>query len=108
MQIVVTLSEKDYYVLITANDDKLPSMTARRHLFAQLKEGTLLSKEHGRLGDLDELEKRINNYIKQHAHMMDEFTILNAKFILEGIKDTPTIIEADKAGDTDGNSRGCN
>lgn len=61
-----------------------------------IKNGTPLPKGHGRLGDLDELTQRITNYVEHNEHMMDELTLLQEKFILEGIKNTPTIIEADR------------
>ncbi len=56
--------------------------------------GTHLPEIHGRLGDLDELEQRISNFIEHDAHMQDEYTLIRERFILEGIKDTHTIIEA--------------
>jgi len=89
MQIVVTLSEEDYYVLITANDDKLPSITARRHLFAQLKEGTLLPKGHGVLKDVDKIvmESSVDMWTDNGYESM---------IAVEAINNSPTIIEADK------------
>lgn len=67
-------------------------------------DGTPLPEGHGRLGDLDELTQRITNYIKHNEHMMDELTLLQEKFILEGIKDTHTIIETDRESeDADSN-----
>ena len=59
--------------------------------------GIPLPEGHGRLGDLDELEHRITRYVEQHAHMMDEMVLLQENFIIDGIKETPTIIEADRA-----------
>ena len=58
--------------------------------------GTPLPEIHGRLGDLDELEQRINNFIEHDAHMVDEYTLTRERFILDGIRNTHTIIEADK------------
>ena len=56
--------------------------------------GTPLPEMYGRLGDLDELEQRISNFIEHDAHMQDEYTLIRERFILDGIKDTHTIIEA--------------
>lgn len=58
--------------------------------------GTPLPKTHGRLGDLDELEKRISNYVEHDAKITDEYIVARQRFIVDGIRDTPTIIEADK------------
>ena len=63
--------------------------------------GTPLPEIHGRLGDLDELEQRISNFIEHDAHMQDEYTLIRERFILEGIKDTHTIIEANNAESED-------
>lgn len=59
--------------------------------------GTPLPEIYGRLGDLDELEQRISNFIEHDAHMLDEYTLIRERFILDGIKDTHTIIEANNA-----------
>ena len=57
--------------------------------------GTPLPKEHGRLGDLDELEQRISNFVEHDAKITDEYTVVRQRFIVDGIRQTPTIIEAD-------------
>ena len=63
--------------------------------------GTPLPEMYGRLGDLDELEQRISNFIEHDAHMLDEYTLIRERFILDGIKDTHTIIEANNAESED-------
>lgn len=63
--------------------------------------GTPLPEIHGRLGDLDELEQRISNFIEHDAHMQDEYTLIRERFILDGIRQTQTIIEADKEAEND-------
>lgn len=63
--------------------------------------GTPLPEMYGRLGDLDELEKRISNFIEHYAHMDDEMIVIREKFILDGIKNTRTIIEANKEAEND-------
>lgn len=50
--------------------------------------------------DCDGTELKVGDKIKWGKYdgiiLWNKSTVLNAKFILEGIKDTPTIIEADK------------
>ena len=58
--------------------------------------GKPLPKGHGRIGDLDELEQRINNFVEHDAHLIDKYTVVRQRFIVDGIRETPTIIEADK------------
>lgn len=94
MQIVVTLSEEDYNLLVNVNDDKLPSINARRYLHEQLKTGIILPKGHGRLIDADEIlkEKRcFEDFDGDICNIIHEETVINAN----------TIIEADKDGDAD-------
>jgi hypothetical protein len=50
-----------------------------------IQEGTALPKGHGRLGDLDKLEKKMENYI-----------IFNVHDCVELVNCADTIIEADK------------
>ena len=57
--------------------------------------GTPLPKGHGRIGDLDELEQRISNFVEHDAKITDEYTVARQRFIVDGIRETPTIIEAD-------------
>lgn len=61
-----------------------------------LMNGTPLPKGHGRLGDLGELEQRISNFVEHDAKITDEYTVARQRFIVDGIRETPTIIEADK------------
>ena len=84
MQLVVTLSEEDYNLLVNVNDDKLPSMNARRHLHEQLRIGIVLPKGHGRLIDVDAYRKEMLD-----SREFDFFKRLDMQ---------PTIIEADQAG----------
>jgi len=62
-----------------------------------IRSGKSLPKGHGRLGDLDELEKRISNYVEHDAKITDAYAVARQRFIVDGIRDTPTIIEADAA-----------
>lgn len=58
--------------------------------------GTPLPKGHGRIGDLDELEHRISNFVEHDANITDEYTVIRQRFIVDGIRQTQTLIEADK------------
>lgn len=62
----------------------------------RIANGTPLPEGHGRLGDLDELEQRISNFVEHDSMITDEYTVARQRFIVEGIRETPTIIEADK------------
>jgi hypothetical protein len=63
-------------------------------ILAAVANGTPLPKDYGRLGDLDELEQRVSNYIEHNKYNMSELAL--QIFILEAIKHTDTIIKADK------------
>jgi hypothetical protein len=68
-------------------------------LVLKIKEGTPLPKGHGRLGDLDTLEKEIINGIKagNYEEGYEEYEhINNIDDCVECIKYAPTIIEADE------------
>ena len=93
MQIVIDIPEESYKA--TCKGNMLPPDV--ENVVNAIKKGTPISKGHGRLGDLDELEQRIIRYVEHHAHMMDEMTLIQENFIIDGIKQTLTIIEADKA-----------
>lgn len=60
-----------------------------------IRNGIPLPEGHGRLGDLDELENRISNFVEHDARITDEYTVVRQRFIVDGIRETPTIIEAD-------------
>lgn len=90
MKIIIDISEDVYnrcreYRLQCGEAEVLESAVAR---------GTPLPKGHGRLGYLDELEKRISNYVEHDAKITDSYTVARQRFIVDGIRDTPTIIEA--------------
>ena len=63
--------------------------------------GTPLPEVHGRLGDLDELEQRISNFVERDASITDEYTVIRQRFIVDGIRQTRTIIEADKEAENE-------
>lgn len=68
-------------------------------LYQELKNGTILPKGHGRLGDLDKLEKEIDGGIKAGLMIEGYENYSNIKDVddcLECVKYAPTIIEADK------------
>ena len=70
-------------------------------LYETLHNGTPLPKGHGRIGDLDELEQRISNFVEHDANTTDEYTVIRQRFIVDGIRQTQTIIEADKSESED-------
>lgn len=92
IELVIKITKNSYKA--TCSGSMLPPDV--ENVVNAIKNGTPLPKGHGRLGDLDELTQRITNYVEHNEHMMDELTLLQEKFILEGIRDTPTIIEADR------------
>ena len=89
MQIVIDIHERDYQSMLNG----LVSYS----VLDAIRNGTPLPKGHGRLGDLDELEQRISNFVEHDAKTTDEYTVVRQRFIVDGIRETSTIIEADKA-----------
>ena len=67
-----------------------------KKLWQIAKSVTILPKGHGRLGDLEELEQRISNYVEHDVKITDDYIVARQRFIVDGIRQTPTIIEADK------------
>lgn len=66
--------------------------------------GTLIPSGHGRLGDLDELEQRVSRFVERDAHITDEYTVARQRFIIEGIRETDTIIKADTESEVNTNA----
>ena len=67
-----------------------------------ISKGTPLPKGHGRLGDLDALEKEIVNGIKagNYEEGYETFAHINdMEYCVECVKYADTIIEADKDGE---------
>ena len=50
---------------------------------------------HGRLGDLDELYNHLNEWYLTHEHGFSETEKIYIRAMLSGVKDSPTIIEAE-------------
>ena len=92
MELVINVSEEDYKTLMNMNDDRLPSIIARKHLYNALANGTPLPKGHGRLIDADALKE---TFIEPNTYLKG-----NEKgfwcFMGKEIKNAPTIIEADR------------
>ena len=98
MKIVIDIPDKVYSYIrqeCTVLDDGYDSPI--NHMVHSILHGVVLPEIHGRLGDLDELEQRISNFIEYDAHMLDEYTLIRERFILDGIKDTRTLVEANNA-----------
>jgi len=95
MQIVIDIPEETYKA--TCNGCMLPPDV--ENVVQGIKNGTPLPKGHGRIGDLLELETRINNFIEHYNHLLKETNpeaLVYMHHILDGIIDTDTIIESDK------------
>ena len=88
MQIIINIPKEEYETLAYIDILKLR---------AYIENGKPLPECHGRLGDLDELEQRISNFVEHDANITDEYTVIRQRFIVDGIKQTPTIIEADRS-----------
>ena len=93
VELVIKISEKVYNALTHIEFDANLVTDEMRKSIAN---GTPLPKGHGRLGDLDELEQRIRNFVEHDAKITDAYTVTRQRFIVDGISETPTIIEADK------------
>ena len=93
MKIVIDISEEDYK-RIQDIPDVFNSLTSRT--YSAIRNGTPLPKGHGRLGDLDELEQRISNFVEHDAQITDDYIVARQRFIVDGIRDTLTIIKADR------------
>ena len=93
MQIVIDIDEYDYKNLMLYKNYPI----GRNWLEQKVIAGRPLPKGHGRLGDLDELEQRISNFVEHDAKITDEYTVVRQRFIVDGIRQTSTIIGADKA-----------
>lgn len=92
IQLVITISEEKYNQII--NRYRESNVRPKDYEIAIIN-GTPLPKGHGRLGDLDELEQRISNFVEHDAKITDEYTVVRQRHIVDGIRQTPTIIEAD-------------
>ena len=51
---------------------------------------------HGRLGDLDELYNHLNEWYITHENGFSETEKIYIRAMLSGVKDSPTIIEAEE------------
>lgn len=96
MQVVINISDSFYHRLIDMNIDNDTCSFNESALVEAIQNGTPLPKGHGRLGDLDELEQRISNFVEHDAHITDEYTVTRQRFIVDGIRQTVAIINADK------------
>lgn len=92
MQVVITVSDDEYKAIM----NRIPPLYYAAYL---IQNGTPLPKGHGRLGDLDKLEKDMENGIM--AGLLEEgyekYTrIFNVDDCVERVQWADTIIEADK------------
>ncbi len=92
MQIVINIDNEMYKDL----KDGYTCPEYADKIIKLIPDAVVIPEVCGRLGDLDELEQRISNFIEYNAPYEDEHTLITERFILDGIKDTHTIIEANK------------
>jgi len=89
----------DIEFVVRLDQETLQDLYDSRYVSPHIKEvfrsATPLPEGHGRLGDLDELEQRISNFVEHDAHITDEYTVARQRFIVDGIRQTTAIIEAD-------------
>lgn len=90
MHIVIDIPEELYEKQLS-ND-----WSGNIYIHDAIVNGTPLPKGHGRIGDLDELERRISDFVEHDAKITDDYIVTRQRFIVDGIRDTPTIIETDK------------
>ena len=84
MQIVIDIDDEDYK-RIQDIPDVFDSLTSRT--YSAIKNGTLLPKEHGRLGDLDALREEVSSWGMNDYEPSD---------FIDEIDMADVIIEADK------------
>lgn len=95
MQIVIDIPEMAYNLL--KSDETIDWLDAE-NILNRIVEGVVLPKGHGRLGDLDKLEKDIQNYHDDCAKT-SEYTRLGFETAIAVVEDAGTIIEADNESD---------
>ena len=101
MQVVIDIDEKLYNYIRTEEYDKHLDKRFDHHIRLAVKNGTPLSKGHGRIGDLDKLDNRLKRM--QHHYVYPLSVQGNA--IAGGIAlarsmigNAPAIIETDRIG----------
>lgn len=100
IEVVIRISEEDFKIMqhnIRVNNPLCP--LSEDKMVSKVANGIPLPEGHGRLGDLDELEKEMENGIR--AGLLEEGYdnyphINNVDDCVECIKYADTIIEADK------------
>ena len=88
MQIVIDISEGAYNY-IKANGARIPY----HKLIDVIKDGTPLPKGHGRLGDLEALQK---TYCDNNCGSRKCVDAMDRCVFIDAVLNAPTIIEADK------------
>lgn len=107
-ELVIKIPEEQYRTLNATTQNDVVTAIDHALLLEAIKNGTPLPEGHGRLGDLDALEKEIINGIKagNYEEGYENFPhINNVDDCVECVKYADTIIEADKAESEDKNER---
>jgi len=89
MKIVIDIPEEDYKLICAKKEDAIVAYDVCR----RIANGTPLPKGHGRLGDLDKLEKDMQDYHDDCAKT-SKYTRLGFETAMAVVKDAHTIIEA--------------
>lgn len=93
MQIVVTISEREYLLMKTFLESGMGNDAMRK-----ICNGTILPKGHGRLIDADELFDQ-TTVIDDEGNRIYEWGEVTCCEVQDFIENAPTIIEADKDGE---------
>ena len=102
MQIVIEIPEEKYQGIINMAEEILDASTfcSPRYLYKAVLNGTPLPKGHGRLGDLDKIEKKMKYYHDDCAKT-SYYTRLGFETAIAVVKKAKSIIEADKTERSD-------
>lgn len=95
IKIIIKISENTYRRIQALVRDDYFEHDICGYSMQRIADGTPLSKEHGRLGDLDKIKKEMQNYHDDCAKT-SEYTRLGFETAMWVVEDAKTIIEADK------------
>ena len=96
MKLIIDISEETYNAVI---DDEWIDSEYINNIINSIQNGTPLPKEHGRLGDLDKLERIMYRKAFETDSDMQKWDSgcwIRYKMFENSMEEMPTIIEADK------------
>lgn len=100
MQLIIDIDEKLYNYIRTEEYDEHLDKRFDYQIRFVVKNGTPLSKGHGRIGDLDKLDNRLKRIQSRHADPIDvtgNAIACGIALARDVIDNAPKIIEADKS-----------